>query len=155
MINIAKLHPHWLPYGVFISNALRHYHIDITGEVKLGCNKVNEIWKPTLHHIGLKKNEDGWVFKDECMPIMDENLLSSVDETPFSSKPKTEFENFVVDQFQRHSAKLSTIEKSINEIHKKIDKALENNVFGRSSEDGTDDEEDQTEEDSMETSDSD
>ncbi|BAT89089.1 hypothetical protein VIGAN_05277200, partial [Vigna angularis var. angularis] len=111
MIEIARLHTHNLPYGVFINTVLKHPQVDLTGETKVGCTKTNEIGKVTLTFIGLKKTEDGWVFKDVRAPIMDEVEPSSIDDTPSSFTPHTKFERFVVDQFQRLSTRISKVER--------------------------------------------
>ncbi|KOM55600.1 hypothetical protein LR48_Vigan10g149200 [Vigna angularis] len=79
-------HGHILPYGVFISRVLKHHQVDLTGEKKIRCTESNKIGKAALKHNGLKKTQDGWVFKD-------------VDETPSTFTPQIEFETFVVDQF--------------------------------------------------------
>ncbi|KAG2394640.1 uncharacterized protein HKW66_Vig0079850 [Vigna angularis] len=79
---------------------------------------------------------DGWVFKD-------------VDETPSTFTPQTEFERFVVDQFRRLSTRISKVEKSLIMIHKKSD---EDNALITPSASESDDEDDTTEDESMETS---
>ncbi|KOM51771.1 hypothetical protein LR48_Vigan09g043000 [Vigna angularis] len=110
MIEIARLHDHNLPYGVIISSVLKHHQVDLIGENKVRCIKSNEISKAALTFIGLKKTEDGWVFRDEAEP-------SSVNETPSTFTPHTEFERFVVDQFQRLSTIISKVEKFVIRIH--------------------------------------
>ncbi|KOM49684.1 hypothetical protein LR48_Vigan08g051100 [Vigna angularis] len=95
--------------------------------------------KATLRHKGLKKTKDGWVFKD-------------VDETPSTFTPQTEFERFVVDEFRMLSTRISKVEKSMIIIHKKSD---EHNALITPSASESDDEDDTTKVESMETSDSD
>ncbi|KAG2409354.1 uncharacterized protein HKW66_Vig0000190 [Vigna angularis] len=92
-----------------------------------------------LRHNGLKKTKHGWVFKD-------------VDETPSTFTPQTEFERFVVDQFQMLSTRISKVEKSLIMIHKKSD---EDNAPITPSTSESDDDDNTTEVESMETSDSD
>ncbi|KOM43009.1 hypothetical protein LR48_Vigan05g061300 [Vigna angularis] len=94
--------------------------------------------KAALRHNGLKKTKDGWVFKD-------------VDETPSTFTPHTEFERFVMDQFRRLSTRISKVEKSLIMIHKKSD---EDNALITPSASESDDEDDTTKDESMETSDS-
>ncbi|KAG2402911.1 uncharacterized protein HKW66_Vig0248200 [Vigna angularis] len=65
---------------------------------------------------------------------------------------QTEFERFVVDQFRRLSKGISKFEKSLIMIHKKSD---EDNALITPSASECDDEDDTTEDESMETSDSD
>ncbi|KOM47887.1 hypothetical protein LR48_Vigan07g159100 [Vigna angularis] len=118
---------------------LKHHKVDLTGEKKIRCTESNEIGKAVLRHNGLKKTKDGWVFKD-------------VDETPSTFTPQTEFERFVVDQFRRLSTRISKVEKSLIMIPKKSD---EDNALITPSASESDDEDDTTEDESMETSDSD
>ncbi|KAG2394579.1 uncharacterized protein HKW66_Vig0180430 [Vigna angularis] len=96
----------------------------------------DEIW---LSFTGLKKTKDGWVFKD-------------VEETPSTFTPHIVFERFVVDQFRRLPTRISKVEKSLIMIHKKLD---EDNALRTSSASESDDEDDTTEDESMDTSDSD
>ncbi|KAG2403044.1 uncharacterized protein HKW66_Vig0246860 [Vigna angularis] len=117
----------------------KHHQVDLTGEKKIWCTESNEIGKAALRHNGLKKTKDGWVFKD-------------VDETPSTFTPQTEFERFVVDQFRMLSTRISKVEKSLIMIHKKSD---EDNALITPSARESDDEDDTTEVESMETSDSD
>ncbi|KOM43544.1 hypothetical protein LR48_Vigan05g114800 [Vigna angularis] len=118
---------------------LMHHQVDLTAEKKFWCTESNEIGKAALRHNGLKKTNDGWVFKD-------------VDETPSTFTPQTEFQRFVVDQFRMLSTRISKVEKSLMMIHKKSD---EDNALISPSESESDDEDDTTEVESMETSDSD
>ncbi|KOM47314.1 hypothetical protein LR48_Vigan07g101800 [Vigna angularis] len=46
------------------SKILSLNQIDLTGEIKITCNKTNEIGKATLTCIGLKKTVLGWIFSD-------------------------------------------------------------------------------------------
>ncbi|KOM25779.1 hypothetical protein LR48_Vigan187s001900 [Vigna angularis] len=95
--------------------------------------------KAALKDNGLKKTKDGWVFKD-------------VDETPSTFTPQTEFERFVVDRFRMLSTRISKVEKSLIMIHRKSD---EDNALITPSASESDDEDDTTEVEFMETSDSD
>ncbi|KOM48169.1 hypothetical protein LR48_Vigan07g187300 [Vigna angularis] len=138
MIEIASSHGHILPYGVFINNVLKHHQVDLTAEKNIWCTESNEIGKAALRHNGLKKTKDDCVLKD-------------VDETPSTFTPQTEFERFVVDQFRRLSTRISKVEKSLIMIHKKLD---EDNALVTASASQSDDEDDTTEDESMETSNS-
>ncbi|KOM55259.1 hypothetical protein LR48_Vigan10g115100 [Vigna angularis] len=80
------------------------------------------------------------------------NKKKDVDETPSTFSPHTEFERFVVDQFRMLSTRISKVEKSLIMIHKKSD---EDNALITPSTSESDDEDDTTEVESMETSDSD
>ncbi|KOM47905.1 hypothetical protein LR48_Vigan07g160900 [Vigna angularis] len=139
MIQIASSHGHIMPYGVFISRVLKHHQVDLTGEKKIWCTESNEIGKMALRHNGLKKTKNGLVFKD-------------VDETPSTFTPQTGFERFFVDQFRRLSIRISKAEKSLIMIHKKSD---EYNALITPSTSESDAEDDTTEDEPMETSDSD
>ncbi|KAG2405121.1 uncharacterized protein HKW66_Vig0043760 [Vigna angularis] len=100
------------------------------------------LFQEWLIDVGLSKfveMTDGWVFKD-------------VDETPSTFTPPTEFERFVVDQFLRLSTRISKVKKSLIMIHKKLD---EDNALRTPSASESDDEDDTTEDESMNTSDSD
>lgn len=70
---------------------MRHYFIDLTDEVTLSCSKKNLIEKLALHHIGLRKSEIGWTFKDEHVPMVEEVEPLKVDksESKFTFQPKT------------------------------------------------------------------
>ncbi|KAG2372022.1 hypothetical protein LR48_Vigan05g106200 [Vigna angularis] len=139
MIEIASLRGHILPYGVFISSVLKHRQVDLTGEKKIGCTKSNEIGKVALTFNGLKKTKDGWVFKD-------------VDETSSTFTPHTEFERSGMDQFRRLSTRISKVEKSLIMIHKKLD---EDNALKTPSASESNDDDDTTKDEFVETSDSD
>ncbi|KAG2376514.1 uncharacterized protein HKW66_Vig0153320 [Vigna angularis] len=139
MIEIASSDGHILPYGVFISRVLKHRQVDLIGEKKIWCTESNEIGKATLRNNGLKKTKDGWVFKD-------------VDETPSTFTLQTEFERFGVDQFRRLSTRISKVERSLIMIHKISD---EDNALITPSISDSDDEDDTTKDESMETSNSD
>ncbi|KOM52126.1 hypothetical protein LR48_Vigan09g078500 [Vigna angularis] len=78
--------------------------------------------------------------------------LKDVEETPSTFTPHIVFERFVVDQFRRLPTRISKVEKSLIMIHKKLD---EDNALRTSSASESDDEDDTTEDESMDTSDSD
>ncbi|KAG2394536.1 uncharacterized protein HKW66_Vig0180860 [Vigna angularis] len=97
---------------------------------------------------------NGWISDDEerykfgCY----RKLFKDVDETPSTFTPQTKFERFVVYQFRMLSTRISKVEKSLIMIHKKSD---EDNALITPSTSESDDEDDTTEVESMETSDSD
>ncbi|KAG2389642.1 uncharacterized protein HKW66_Vig0177150 [Vigna angularis] len=138
MIEIASSHGHILPYGIFISRVLKHHQVDLTAEKKIRCTESNEIGKTAFRHNGLKKTQDGWVFKD-------------VDKTPSTFTPQTEFERYVVDQFRRLSTRISKVQKSLIMIRKKLD---EDTALITPSASESDDEDDTPEDEIVETSDS-
>lgn len=88
VVKINKQYIYHLPYVVFISKVLRHYYIDLTGEVTLDCSKKNIVEKLALHHMGLRKDENGWSFKDEHMPLVEEIEPLRVHKSEYSFKPR-------------------------------------------------------------------
>lgn len=115
MVKVSKQNMVILPYAVFLSKVMRHYFIDLTDEVTLSCSKKNLIEKLALHHMGLRKSEIGWTFKDEHVPMVEEVEPLKVDksESKFTFQPKIEFERYMVNQMKTHSTRLSRIEKSL------------------------------------------
>ncbi|KOM43626.1 hypothetical protein LR48_Vigan05g123100 [Vigna angularis] len=81
MVKVAKQHLASLPYVVFLCKVMRHYFVDLNDEVTLSCSKKNLIEKLTLHHMGLRKNEDGWSFKDEHVLVVEEVEPLKVDKS--------------------------------------------------------------------------
>lgn len=45
--------------------------------------------------MGLKKSEEGWIFKGEYYPSTDEVNLVKIDTSRYKFRPKTGFEKFV------------------------------------------------------------
>lgn len=113
----------------------------------LGCSKKNRIKKLALHHMGLRKDEKCWSLKDEHVPVMEEVEPISVDKSNYCFKPQFEFEKFVVEQFKKQDVKLSKVQKSLSDLHRKLDRALKINAFGGTPEDDSVNEEDKTNED--------
>ncbi|KOM31697.1 hypothetical protein LR48_Vigan01g125200 [Vigna angularis] len=111
---------------------------------KFGCYR--KLFKVVPH-----KFLDVELFRREGF-IFQEWLVDDVDETPSTFTPQTEFERFVVDQFQMLSTRISKVEKSLIMIHKKSD---EDNAPITPSTSESDDDDNTTEVESMETSDSD
>ncbi|KOM48460.1 hypothetical protein LR48_Vigan07g216400 [Vigna angularis] len=127
MTKITRQHVYHLPYVVFISRILRHHGVYVSNEVTLGCSKKNMIEKMALHHMGLRKDEKGWSFKDEIMFLKWKRLSLLVLTSP--STP-------------------SSLNKNL-----KIGLCIEN-AFGGTSEDESENEEDKIDEEFIEISES-
>ncbi|KOM51385.1 hypothetical protein LR48_Vigan09g004400 [Vigna angularis] len=65
MLKVTRLEASSLPYVVFISKVLHHFHVDCVEESCETCGKRNHVEKIALHHMGLKHGVDGWIFKDK------------------------------------------------------------------------------------------
>ncbi|KOM26485.1 hypothetical protein LR48_Vigan277s000500 [Vigna angularis] len=143
-----------LPYDVFISRVLRYHEVDVSNEVTIGCTKKNMIEKLFLDHMWLKRNENGWFFKDEQRPKTEEAQSINIDVSKYHFRPQTDFEKFVVDQFKSRDDKMSKLQKSFSELHRKMDYALRINAFSGTSKDDSGNEQDKTDKNLIETSDS-
>ncbi|KOM29677.1 hypothetical protein LR48_Vigan743s001000 [Vigna angularis] len=140
MIKVARKKEYYLPYVVFISRILRFHGVDITNEVTICCNKKDGIEKLFLDHIGLRKSEEGWIFKDEYYPGTDEFNPVNIDISKDKFKPLTGFEKFVVERFSRLDDKMPMLQRSFAELHRKMDYALKINAFSDTSIDYSDSE---------------
>lgn len=91
-----------LPYVVFLSRVFEYYNyiVDLVDEVTRGYNRSNMIAKPTLHHMGQRKGENGWAFKDEHQANEGDVDLVNVDMSTIGLvvHPKTDFEKHVLKQ---------------------------------------------------------
>ncbi|BAT74736.1 hypothetical protein VIGAN_01247800 [Vigna angularis var. angularis] len=61
MIKVTRQDVASLPYVVFISKVLPHYHVDCVEESCESYGKRNLVDKNASHHMGLRPGEDGWV----------------------------------------------------------------------------------------------
>lgn len=141
---ITRQQVYHLPYVVFISRLLRHHGLNVSNEVTLSCSKKNMIEKLSLHHIGLRRDEKEWSFKDEHLPEVEEVEPIGVDKSKYHFKPQSEFEKFVVDKFKGQDDKLSKLQKSLSSMHRKLDYALKISAFGGTSEDESGSKEDKS-----------
>ncbi|WVZ05058.1 hypothetical protein V8G54_018404 [Vigna mungo] len=114
MTKVTRQQEYNLPYVVFISKVLMYHGVNVSNEVIISCIKKNVFEKLFLDHIGLRRNEN--------------------------FRPRSDFEKFVFNQFDRQDDKLSKLQKI--------------NVFGGTSEDDSGSEKDKTDEKLIETSDS-
>ncbi|WVY91359.1 hypothetical protein V8G54_036873 [Vigna mungo] len=112
-----------LPYVVFISQVLVHCKVEFTDEATQYYNKKNMAHKSTLHHMGLRRSETGWVFIDEHQHNMGEEvdpLNASSSTTASSFRPKNEFERNIVRQIHtlisHHNIYQSRFDKLDQEI---------------------------------------
>lgn len=72
----------------------------------------------------------------------------------YQFKPRSDFEKFVVDQFERQDDKMSKLQKSLSKLHRKMDYALKIKAFGGTSEDESGSEKDKIDEEFIEILDS-
>ncbi|WVZ10216.1 hypothetical protein V8G54_014746 [Vigna mungo] len=97
MTKITRLDVSSLPYGVFIAKVLEYYRVHFTNEINQYYNKKNTVDKFVLHHMGLRRRENGWAFKDENQNEGEEvdplNESASTVVAPFS--PNNEFERYM------------------------------------------------------------
>ncbi|KOM48332.1 hypothetical protein LR48_Vigan07g203600 [Vigna angularis] len=115
---------------VFISRILRLENVDITNEITIVDIKKNVIEKVFLEHLGLGKGKEGWIFKDELCPDTDKVDPINIDKSRYEFRPQTRFEEFVEVRFKRLDEKMSMLQKSFTELHRKMDYALRINAFG-------------------------
>ncbi|KOM47993.1 hypothetical protein LR48_Vigan07g169700 [Vigna angularis] len=74
-----------LPYGVFISKVLEIQGVDVSEEERrIVCKILEEIGRPSLSSIGLKKTVYGWFFIDEqnvgSSPTLDQDHTEDSDD---------------------------------------------------------------------------
>ncbi|KOM52111.1 hypothetical protein LR48_Vigan09g077000 [Vigna angularis] len=130
MIAVGHRYAHKLPYGVFISQVLILQGVDVSQEVRLVCNKSQEIGILSLVSIGVERIGNGWFFKDEL--TFGSTPTPVADHTAFI--PKTDFEKYVVDQFRKKSERDERVEDTLFRWEKKGNK----NGIGFETEDSDD-----------------
>ncbi|KOM34722.1 hypothetical protein LR48_Vigan02g087200 [Vigna angularis] len=128
-----------LPYGVFISKILSLSEIALTSETKITCTRNNQIGKVTLTCIGLKKTALGCIFSDVQNSTNDQDIPDSDSEQILLS-PKSEFEKFVVNKFEKVSKRTSMMKKSLMGMNEKMDEIIKNYVESSTSTEGSTDE---------------
>nr|KYP33566.1 hypothetical protein KK1_045576 [Cajanus cajan] len=73
-----------IPYALLLSKNFENAGVDLTGERKIILHASNKIEKSSLHHMGMLKQEDKWVFKGDVPPTpepaTDEDDVPSHDE---------------------------------------------------------------------------
>uniref|UniRef100_A0A151UH91 Uncharacterized protein n=1 Tax=Cajanus cajan TaxID=3821 RepID=A0A151UH91_CAJCA len=73
-----------IPYALLLSKIFEKAGVDLTGEKKITLHASNKIEKSSLHHMGMLKQEDKWVFKGDVPaapePTTDEDGVPSHDE---------------------------------------------------------------------------
>uniref|UniRef100_A0A151UHT8 Uncharacterized protein n=1 Tax=Cajanus cajan TaxID=3821 RepID=A0A151UHT8_CAJCA len=73
-----------IPYALLLSKIFENAGVDLTGEWKIVLHASNKIEKSSLHHMGMLKQEDKWVFKGDVPPTpeltTDEDGVPSHDE---------------------------------------------------------------------------
>ncbi|KOM26788.1 hypothetical protein LR48_Vigan317s000900 [Vigna angularis] len=128
----------------------------VTGLKAEGCMsheqdfETNEIGKAILTFIGLKKTTDDWIFKDVQNPV---RSLNNIEESSTSFTPKSEFERYIVEIFERTFKKIWKLENSLVQMENKVNKLIKNYVDSSSTE-ISDDTDDSSEEEFMDESNS-
>lgn len=79
MMKVVRQKEYHRPYAIFISQIPRFHDVGITNEITICCNKKNVIEKLFLDHLSLRKNEEGWIFKDLYCRGTDEVNLVNID----------------------------------------------------------------------------
>nr|KYP38727.1 hypothetical protein KK1_040000 [Cajanus cajan] len=73
-----------IPYALLLSKIFENAGVDLSGERKIILHASNKIEKSSLHHMGMLKQEDKWVFKGDVPPTpepaTDEDGVPSHDE---------------------------------------------------------------------------
>nr|KYP50233.1 hypothetical protein KK1_028039 [Cajanus cajan] len=73
-----------IPYALLLSKIFEIAGVDLTGERKIVLHASKKIEKSSLHHMGMLKQEDKWVFKGDVPPnpepATDEDGVPSHDE---------------------------------------------------------------------------
>nr|KYP38526.1 hypothetical protein KK1_040212 [Cajanus cajan] len=73
-----------IPYALLLSRIFEKVGVDLKGEKKIIIHASNKIEKSSLHHMGMLKQEDKWVFKGDVPPTLepaiDEDGVPSHDE---------------------------------------------------------------------------
>nr|KYP31715.1 hypothetical protein KK1_047820 [Cajanus cajan] len=73
-----------IPYALLLSRIFEKAGVDLKGEKKIILHASNKIEKSSLHHMGMLKQEDKWVFKGDVPPTpeptTDEDGVPSHDE---------------------------------------------------------------------------
>uniref|UniRef100_A0A151UGV7 Uncharacterized protein n=1 Tax=Cajanus cajan TaxID=3821 RepID=A0A151UGV7_CAJCA len=57
-----------IPYALLLSKIFEIAGVDLSGERKIILHASNKIEKSSLHHMGMLKQEDKWVFKGDVPP---------------------------------------------------------------------------------------
>ncbi|KOM37246.1 hypothetical protein LR48_Vigan03g062700 [Vigna angularis] len=130
MIAAGHKYAHKLPYGVFISQVLILQGVDVSQEVRLVCNKSQEIGILSLFSIGLERTVNGWFFRDE--PTVGSTPTPTAYHTAFI--PQTDFEKYVIDPYRKKSERDERVEDSLFRWEKKGNK----NGIGFETEDSDD-----------------
>ncbi|KOM51874.1 hypothetical protein LR48_Vigan09g053300 [Vigna angularis] len=118
MIAVGDKYAHQLPSSAFISQVLILQGVDVSQEVRLVCNKSQEIGILSLFSIGLERTVNGWFFRDE--KTFGSTPTLAADHTAFI--PQTDFEKYVVDQFRKKSERDERVEDTLLRWEKKGNK---------------------------------
>uniref|UniRef100_A0A151UIA5 Uncharacterized protein n=1 Tax=Cajanus cajan TaxID=3821 RepID=A0A151UIA5_CAJCA len=75
-----------IPYALLLSRNFAKADVDLKGEKKIILHALNKIKKSSLHHMGILKQEDKWVFKGDVPPTPE----PATDEDGFPSHEKAQ-----------------------------------------------------------------
>lgn len=109
-----------LQCSVFINKILTLSGVNLTGENKITCTKVNQIGKTTLTCIGLKKTVLGWIFSDELNPAKVQDEQPNSDSGQELPSPMTEFERFIANRSEKVFKRASLMKKSLIRLNEKM-----------------------------------
>ncbi|KOM58347.1 hypothetical protein LR48_Vigan11g138100 [Vigna angularis] len=112
---------------------MRLQNVDTTNDIIISC-------------------KEGWIFKDEYCPSTDEVNPINIYTSRYKFRPQTRFEEFVDERFKRLDEKMSMLQRSFTELHRKIDYALRINAFGDTSVDDSESEKNSADEKIVESS---
>nr|KYP32230.1 hypothetical protein KK1_047132 [Cajanus cajan] len=82
-----------IPYALLLSKIFEKASVDLQGEKKIILHASNKIEKSSLHHMGMLKQEDKWVFKGDVPPTPEPAMAE--DGVPFHDEehpPQVEIE---------------------------------------------------------------
>ncbi|KOM31376.1 hypothetical protein LR48_Vigan01g093100 [Vigna angularis] len=119
MMNVVFKKSHYLPYAVFISKVLEIQGVNVNGEQRCSCSGINVINRNTIASLGLVKTVKGWCFKSEenLSYSSGSNLATKAECTYFT--PETNFERFAAEQFRILNEKFNNFERRFNEAQQR------------------------------------
>nr|KYP56186.1 hypothetical protein KK1_002423 [Cajanus cajan]KYP56188.1 hypothetical protein KK1_002425 [Cajanus cajan] len=132
-----------IPYAFLLSKIFEKVGVDLTGERKIVLHASNKIEKSSLHHIGMLKQEDKWVFKgdipptpepatdEDGVPSHDEDQPPQVEAEPREAEPElkpfSQFEQLminkidaVMDMSRRHESLFSGLLDRFDDLDREV-----------------------------------
>uniref|UniRef100_A0A151UFN0 Uncharacterized protein n=1 Tax=Cajanus cajan TaxID=3821 RepID=A0A151UFN0_CAJCA len=135
-----------IPYALLLSKFFENAGVDLTGEKKIILHASNKIEKSSLHHMGMLKQEDKWVFKGDVPPTpepaTDEDGVPSHDddqppqveaepdwEQEEEPKPFSPFEQIMISKLdvvmemsRRHASLFSGILDRFDDLNREVNR---------------------------------